>query len=156
MKCSIIDRSSICFNHLATPLQYTVDQSLYATLIQVGPRPSAKCAGIPPKRYRPSPSCWLSAWCYPRGSRWVAVGGSCRPFHKLNAIFLQVDWPPDDMLTRCWSRAAIGDEFVFMDDNARPHRARVADQFLEENGIEALEYGMACKIRLQLHRESLG
>ena len=35
--------------------------------------------------------------------------------------------------------AAIGDEFVFMDDNARPHRARVADQLLEENGIERME-----------------
>ena len=36
--------------------------------------------------------------------------------------------------------AAIGDEFVFMDDNARPHLARVADQFLEENGIERVEW----------------
>ena len=36
--------------------------------------------------------------------------------------------------------AAIGDEFVFMDDNARPHRARVADQFLEGNGIEHMEW----------------
>ena len=36
MKCSIIDRSTICFDHLATPLQHTVDLSLYATLIQVG------------------------------------------------------------------------------------------------------------------------
>ena len=39
MKRSIIDRSTICFDHLATPLQHTVDQSLYATLIQVGPGP---------------------------------------------------------------------------------------------------------------------
>ena len=76
MKRSIIDRSTICFDHLATPLQHTVDQSLYATLIQVGPGPlSAKCAGIPPKRYRPSPSCWLSAWCYTRGSRWGCSRG---------------------------------------------------------------------------------
>ena len=36
--------------------------------------------------------------------------------------------------------AAIGDEFVFMVDNARPHCARVADQFLEENGIERMEW----------------
>ena len=44
-------------------------------------------------------------------------------------------------------------EFVFMDDNARPHRARVVDQFVEENGIEL----MACKIpRLQPNREPLG
>ena len=40
MKCSVIDRSTICFDHLATPLQHPVDQSLYnATLIQVGPGP---------------------------------------------------------------------------------------------------------------------
>ena len=31
------NRSIICFDQLATPLQHTVDQSLYATLIQVGP-----------------------------------------------------------------------------------------------------------------------
>ena len=31
-------------------------------------RPSAKCAGILAKSYCPSPSCWVSAWCYPRGS----------------------------------------------------------------------------------------
>ena len=42
MKCSIIDRSTICFDHLATPLQHTVGQSLYATLIQVGPGPLCK------------------------------------------------------------------------------------------------------------------
>ena len=39
MKCSIIDRFTICFDHLATPLQHTIDQSFYATLIQVGPGP---------------------------------------------------------------------------------------------------------------------
>ena len=42
MKCAITDRSSICFDHLATPLQHTVDQSLYAKLIQVGPSPLCK------------------------------------------------------------------------------------------------------------------
>ena len=36
--------------------------------------------------------------------------------------------------------AAIGDELVFMYDNARPHRARVADQFLEGNGIDRMEW----------------
>ena len=45
------------------------------------PRPSAKCAGIPPKRYRPSPSCWLSAWCYPRGS--LARSPECNPIENL-------------------------------------------------------------------------
>ena len=35
--CSIIDRSTICFDHLAALICF--DQSLYATLIQVGPGP---------------------------------------------------------------------------------------------------------------------
>ena len=35
--------------------------------------------------------------------------------------------------------AAMGDDFIFMDDNARPHRAQVVDQFVEENGIERME-----------------
>ena len=33
---------------------------------------------------------------------------------------------------------AIGNGFVLMDDNARPHRERVANQFLEDEGIERL------------------
>lgn len=35
---------------------------------------------------------------------------------------------------------AIGPDFVLMDDNARPHRARVVNQFLEEQGIERMEW----------------
>ena len=35
---------------------------------------------------------------------------------------------------------AIGDEFILMDDNARPHRARVVDQFLEVQGVTRMEW----------------
>ena len=36
--------------------------------------------------------------------------------------------------------AAMGDDFIFMDDNARPHRSQAVDQFVEENGIERMEW----------------
>ena len=35
---------------------------------------------------------------------------------------------------------AIGDEFILMDDSARPHRARVVDQFLEVQGVTRMEW----------------
>lgn len=35
---------------------------------------------------------------------------------------------------------AIGPDFILMDDNARPHRARVVNQFLEEQTIERMEW----------------
>jgi hypothetical protein len=35
---------------------------------------------------------------------------------------------------------AIGDGFVLMDDNARPHRGRVVDQFIDDQGIERMEW----------------
>ena len=125
MKCSIIDRSSICFDHLATPLQHTVDQSLYARLIQVRPGPLQKCWNSSQRGIVLHLLVGFRLDVIPEVLDGVAVEGSCRPFHTLNAIFLQ---------------KLIGDEFVFMDDNARPHRARVADQFLEENGIERMEW----------------
>lgn len=33
---------------------------------------------------------------------------------------------------------AVGADFVLMDDNARPHRARITDRFLEDEGIDRL------------------
>jgi transposase len=35
---------------------------------------------------------------------------------------------------------AVGDSFLFMDDNARPHRARLVDSMLQEEGIERMEW----------------
>ena len=36
--------------------------------------------------------------------------------------------------------AAMGDGFVFMQDNARPHTARVSMDFLEEEGIDVMDW----------------
>ena len=35
---------------------------------------------------------------------------------------------------------AIGNEFILQDDNARPHRGHVVDTFLDEEGIERLDW----------------
>ena len=78
---------------------------------------------VMPKVVRPGPhSLKKSGWATgPHGSAATA----------LQAIpYAQCHFPPET--DRSY-------EFVFMDDNARPHRAQVADQFLEENGIEHME-----------------
>ncbi|GFU34272.1 transposable element Tcb2 transposase [Trichonephila clavipes] len=36
--------------------------------------------------------------------------------------------------------AAIGDDFILMDDNCRPHRANLVEDFLFENGIVGMEW----------------
>lgn len=40
---------------------------------------------------------------------------------------------------RLW-RAAVGNYFVFMDDNARPHRTRAVNDYLETEGINRLNW----------------
>ena len=35
---------------------------------------------------------------------------------------------------------AIGPDFVLMDDNARPHRARIVDQYLDNESIERMDW----------------
>ena len=35
---------------------------------------------------------------------------------------------------------AIGDDFIFMHDNARPHVARIVVEYLETAGIETMEW----------------
>lgn len=40
---------------------------------------------------------------------------------------------------RLW-RGAVGEDFVFMDDNARPHRSQAVNQYLETQGIRRLEW----------------
>ena len=69
-------------------------------------------------------------------------GSSLSPSERWKVV---VDWPPDDMLTRCWSRTSCrmqqpSETSLSLWTNARPQRARVADQFLEENGIERMEW----------------
>ena len=36
--------------------------------------------------------------------------------------------------------AAIGDDFILMYDNAQPHRAVLAEDFLESQGLEGIEW----------------
>ncbi|GFU87164.1 transposable element Tcb2 transposase [Trichonephila clavipes] len=36
--------------------------------------------------------------------------------------------------------AAIGDDFILMDDNCRPHRANLVEDFLFEEGIVRMEW----------------
>ncbi|GFV16269.1 transposable element Tcb2 transposase [Trichonephila clavipes] len=36
--------------------------------------------------------------------------------------------------------AAIGNDFILMDDNARLHRARIVEEYLEDHGLERMEW----------------
>ncbi|GFS76636.1 transposable element Tc3 transposase [Trichonephila clavipes] len=36
--------------------------------------------------------------------------------------------------------AAIGNDFILMDDNARPHRAWIVEEYLEDHGLERMEW----------------
>ncbi|GFV72144.1 transposable element Tc3 transposase [Trichonephila clavipes] len=36
--------------------------------------------------------------------------------------------------------AAIGNDFILMDDNARPHRAGIVEEYLENHGLERMEW----------------
>ncbi|GFV99397.1 transposable element Tc3 transposase [Trichonephila clavipes] len=36
--------------------------------------------------------------------------------------------------------AAIGNDLILMDDNARPHRARIVEEYLEDHGLERIEW----------------
>ncbi|GFY27490.1 transposable element Tcb2 transposase [Trichonephila clavipes] len=36
--------------------------------------------------------------------------------------------------------AAIGNDFILMDDNARPYRARIVEEYLEDHGLERMEW----------------
>jgi hypothetical protein len=37
-------------------------------------------------------------------------------------------------------KGAVGPDFILMDDNARPHRALLVDDFLESEGIQRMEW----------------
>ncbi|GFU92723.1 transposable element Tc3 transposase [Trichonephila clavipes] len=36
--------------------------------------------------------------------------------------------------------APIGNDFILMDDNARPHQARIVEEYLEDHGLERMEW----------------
>ena len=52
---------------------------------------------------------------------------------------------------------AVGDGFVFVDDNARPHRHHEVDAYLDDNGIERMDWPSKSPERLmmQLSKGSL-
>jgi hypothetical protein len=45
---------------------------------------------------------------------------------------------------------AVGDGFILMDDNARPHRARVVTDYLENETIERMELSKIYNINLKM------
>ena len=126
MKCSMIERSTICFDHLATPLQHTVDQSLYATLIQVGPGPLQNALEFLQRGIVLHLLVGFPLDVIPEVLEGVAVGGSCRSFHTLNAELI------GDSSTMRSCIVVHKDKLVF-------------DQFLEENGIERMEWPARCR-----------
>ena len=130
MKCSIIERSTICFDHLATPLQHTVDQSVYATVIQVGPGPLQNVLEFLQRGIVLHLLVGFPLDVILEVLEGVAVGGSCRPFHTLNAISLQ---------------KLIGDSSTMRSCIVVHKDKLVFDQFLEENGIERMEWPARCR-----------
>ena len=130
MKCSIIDRSTICFDHLATPLQHTVDQSLYATLIQVGPGPLQNALEFLQRGIVLHLLVGFPLDVIPEVLDGVAVGGSCRPLHTLNAISLQ---------------KLIGDSSTMRSCIVVHKDKLVFDQFLEKSGIERMDWPARCR-----------
>ncbi|GFU06150.1 transposable element Tcb2 transposase [Trichonephila clavipes] len=40
----------------------------------------------------------------------------------------------------CPYASAIGNDFILIDNNARPHRARIVDEYLEDHGLERMEW----------------
>jgi hypothetical protein len=48
----------------------------------------------------------------------------------------------DEILTPIVSLyvGAIGDDFILMDDNARPHRARIVNEYLQQESIERMDW----------------
>ncbi|GFX62529.1 transposable element Tcb2 transposase [Trichonephila clavipes] len=48
---------------------------------------------------------------------------------------------PDNRRIFIWrDRGTIGDDFILMDDNCRPHRANLEEDFLFEEGIVRMEW----------------
>ncbi|GFT67494.1 transposable element Tc1 transposase [Trichonephila clavipes] len=66
--------------------------------------------------------------------------GSCTPLHTLD-IIVHAQRFIDEALeayVRLF-RGAMGLDYIFMDDNARPHRDRIVDVFLEEENIRLMD-----------------
>lgn len=67
--------------------------------------------------------------------------GSRTPLHVFDAGTVNAHRYRDEILeayVRLF-RGAFGPDFMFMDDNARPHRALIIDDFLEEENIRRMD-----------------
>ena len=131
MKCSIIERSTISFDHLATPLQHTVDQSLYATLIQVGPGPLQNALEF-----------------LQRGIILHLLVGF--PLDVISQRFLKGlqsgDLAGHSIRSMPFSsKKLIGDSSTMRSCIVVHKDKLVFDQFLEENGIERMEWPARCR-----------
>ncbi|KFM63362.1 Histone-lysine N-methyltransferase SETMAR, partial [Stegodyphus mimosarum] len=69
---------------------------------------------------------------------WAGISlGYRTDLHMFKRGSLKAVWYPDEILepiVRLYA-AAVGHTFVLMDDNARPHRADIVDDYLESEGI---------------------
>ncbi|GFU44867.1 transposable element Tcb2 transposase [Trichonephila clavipes] len=45
-----------------------------------------------------------------------------------------------DPYVRPYAAAAIGNDFILMDDNARPHRAGIVEEYLKDHVLERMEW----------------
>ncbi|GFV50357.1 transposable element Tcb2 transposase [Trichonephila clavipes] len=71
----------------------------------------------------------------------ISLGGhtDLHVFHGGTVICLRYRDEILDPYVRPYA-AAIGNDFILMDDNARPHRARIVEEYLEDHGLERMEW----------------
>ncbi|GBN07155.1 hypothetical protein AVEN_149613-1 [Araneus ventricosus] len=71
----------------------------------------------------------------------ISLGGDTNVlvFHGGTLTFVRYR---DEMLDPhvCPYAGAIGNDFILIDDNARPHRAVVVEDYLEGHGLERMEW----------------
>ncbi|GFU14517.1 uncharacterized protein TNCV_3251411 [Trichonephila clavipes] len=84
----------------------------------------------------------------------ISLGTDLHVFHGGTVTGLRYRDETLDPYVRPYA-AAIGNDFILMDDNARPHRARIVEEYLEDHGFGT--NGMASSIsRPESDRTSLG
>ncbi|GFV30482.1 transposable element Tcb2 transposase [Trichonephila clavipes] len=104
-------------------------------------------------RQRRNRICWArehvswtqQQWAYRGGGILVWAGDLARwphdlhVFHGGTVIGLRYRDEILDPYVRPYA-AAIGNDFILMDDNARPHRAGIVEEYLEDHGLERMEW----------------
>ncbi|GFX47109.1 transposable element Tcb2 transposase [Trichonephila clavipes] len=70
----------------------------------------------------------------------ISLGGhtDLHVFHGGTVTGLRYRDETLDLYVRLYA-AAIGNDFILMDDNARPHRAWIVEEYLEDHGLERME-----------------